>query len=368
MKGLYQRGGVWWYRFTRGRRQVRVTLGTRDEAEAIRLAQRVRAMPELVVDAGDDPIDGYCRHLATGGRTRMTIAARRATLGALQRTAGVEMSRVTPAHAAGWFDGVRNDCAGSTSVVYLQQARHFFDWMVSTGRMLRNPMEGIEPPLVKPAARRRVLTEAEAARLFEKCRDEGMRFALFCALHAGLRKDEIVNARPEWFDLAAGLLHIQATGDWHPKDRANRTIPLTDEFKTFLRGYGLPSPFMLPGRREARGRWRYRYDFRRPFVNLLAECKINGATFHDLRRTFASRLVSRGVSIYKVARWLGDGLAVVERHYGFLQSEDAEINLVSRLGPTVPEIKKQVSGTRTTRRARPAIKAAARRSPHSIRD
>jgi integrase len=340
MKGLYQRGGVWWYRFSRGRRQMRITLGTRDEAEAIRLAQRVVSMPELVVDSGgDDPVDGYCRHLATGGRTRMTIDARRTTLGALRRVADCAMDRVTPAIAAAWYDGIRRDCAGSTAVSYLQQARHFFDWMVSRGRMLRNPLDGLQPPLVRPAARRRVLSDEETARLFEMCGDEALRFALFSALHAGLRKDEIVNARPEWFDLDAGLLHIQASADWHTKDRDNRTIPLTVEFKKFLADYGLPAPFMLPGRRQARGRWRYRYDFRRPFERLLARCGITGATFHDLRRTFASRLVSRGVSIYKVARWLGDGLAVVERHYGHLQPQDDEINLVSTMSARAERVR-----------------------------
>ena len=51
-------------------------------------------------------------------------------------------------------------------------------------------------------------------------------------------------------------------------------------------------------------------------------------TFHDLRRTFASLHVSRGTSIYKVARWLGDRVDVVEDHYGHLIPNDSEINSV----------------------------------------
>ena len=48
-------------------------------------------------------------------------------------------------------------------------------------------------------------------------------------------------------------------------------------------------------------------------------------TFHDARRTFASLLVSSGVSLYKVARWLGDGVRVVEKHYGHLQPDNGDI-------------------------------------------
>ena len=49
-------------------------------------------------------------------------------------------------------------------------------------------------------------------------------------------------------------------------------------------------------------------------------------TFHDLRRTFASLHVSAGTSIYKVAKWLGDEVRVVEESYGHLIPQDLEIN------------------------------------------
>jgi len=49
-------------------------------------------------------------------------------------------------------------------------------------------------------------------------------------------------------------------------------------------------------------------------------------TFHDLRRTFASLHVSRGTSIYKVAKWLRDTVEVVEDTYGHLIPQDAQID------------------------------------------
>ena len=73
-------------------------------------------------------------------------------------------------------------------------------------------------------------------------------------------------------------------------------------------------------------RYRYRYDFRKVFDKLASDCGLDWLTFHDLRRTFASLHVSRGTSIYKVARWLGDGVDVVEKHYGHLIPQDSEIN------------------------------------------
>src|SRR4029434_5275824 len=103
---------------------------------------------------------------------------------------------------------------------------------------------------------------------------------------------------------------------------------MREEFRQFvLSEYGLPSPFMVePKKKEMVGKWRYRYDFRRPFEELVkgmlpAHNHGNpGAkiTVHTMRHTFASLLVSAGKSIYKVAGWLGNGIRVTEERYAYL--------------------------------------------------
>jgi len=101
---------------------------------------------------------------------------------------------------------------------------------------------------------------------------------------------------------------------------------MTEDLRAWVRDvYGLRSPFMLaPAVKH--GRYRYRFDFRKGFDALVRRCDLRDVTFHDLRRTFASLLVSRGVSLYKVAKWLGDELDTVQAYYGHLIPQDAEIN------------------------------------------
>ena len=143
-----------------------------------------------------------------------------------------------------------------------------------------------------------------------------------------MRKNEIIEARPDWFDLHNNLIHIQATATFQPKDRDNRSVPLTREFRRWIEThYGLQEPFMLEPK-STHGSYRYRYDFRASFVNLTKRCGFPELTFHDLRRTFASLHVSRGTSIYKVARWLGDGVEVVDNHYGHRIPQDDEIDTI----------------------------------------
>jgi integrase len=169
-------------------------------------------------------------------------------------------------------------------------------------------------------------------RVVDKATDPELKFILYAGFHAGLRKSEILGARVFWFDLGAGILHVQNEPDagFILKDRENRSVPLTGEFKNFLTEYLRgrdPAAYALRPE-DSGGKGDYRYDFKRVFASHFKKCGVT-CTAHDMRRSFASNLVSRGVSIYKVARWLGDGVAVVEKSYGHLAPADRDIDALS---------------------------------------
>ena len=132
----------------------------------------------------------------------------------------------------------------------------------------------------------KTLKPEDARKLIDACKEPGLKFALYCGLHAGFRKREVIEAVPEWFDLEAGVIRIGPTPTYSPKPRE---ITLTDEFKNWLKEvYGLPSPFMLvpikAREQRASTKTRYRYDFGSAFQNLIAKCHLD-VSFDDLRRT-----------------------------------------------------------------------------------
>jgi integrase len=114
------------------------------------------------------------------------------------------------------------------------------------------------------------------------------------------------------------------------KDRDNRTVPLTEEFSSFLRVFlkgRSPREYAIrPSKKEA-GVWKYRYDFQKRVLSHFAKCGVE-CSIHDMRRSFASNLVSAGESVYIVAKWLGDGVQVVERSYGHLAPSPDDINRI----------------------------------------
>ena len=158
--------------------------------------------------------------------------------------------------------------------------------------------------------------------------DRVLTFALLAGFDGGLRRDEISEARVSWFDLETKVLDVSNYGDFVTKDRDKRVIPLTDRFVDFLKSYLADrdkTEYVLAPEKIEKGSNRYRYDVSKRVRAHFKRCKVK-CSIHDMRRSFASNRVSAGISVYKVARWLGDGIVVVERSYGHLAPQDAEIN------------------------------------------
>jgi len=328
------------FRYWDGTKQVRRSMGTEDESEAVREAAKLLQAPKLVETSNyEAEIALYFEIQRKADRlSRQSIEARSAILPLFfEQTGKMKVLDVRKSDVQQWYES--RTCKEDTRQTYVRWIRAFYKSLIERGRIRSNPCDGVKMGRMRPAARRSTITKDQVALLIEQCTDESLKFVLFCGFHAGMRKHEAIEARPEWFDLGTGHIHIGPTPTWLPKDRERRSVPLSKAFKAFLATYGLRTPYMLaPDVRP--GKSIYRYDFERAYKKHIATVNSKGekdaaeagvkwvaikCTFHDARRTFASQLVSAGVSVYKVARWLGDGVAVVEKHYGHLQPDNGDL-------------------------------------------
>ena len=77
-----------------------------------------------------------------------------------------------------------------------------------------------------------------AQRLIENAPTDDLRFVLFCGFHAGMRKLEIVEAVPEWFDLRAKTPSLYGVNEGQSYERSVRTsclyFSLTPEGRTAI--------------------------------------------------------------------------------------------------------------------------------------
>jgi integrase len=341
LRGLYKRGKIWWYRWGVDGRGYHQSLKTQNEDEAIAKALAIRRTPELVKsDEWKKDVRSFIRHKVSLREFRegQSSKIREDKLVSIGQEIGIStVAQLDTERIQTWYDAMR--VAPSTRQTYLNYLSSFCAWLVEKRMLRENPCTRVQRGKIHRAGRKSFLEPEDVDKLIAAVDDrvvaisgeakglsnDELKFILLCGFDAGLRTEEIIEAQPHWFDLRRGLLHVQATENWIPKDNEARTIPLTQRFQEFLSTFLRREDKYVLKPSATKSAWRYRYDFRRPFKKFVAAAGYPTLTRHDMRRTFASLRVSAGVSIYKVARWLGDGVAVVERSYGHLIPLDSDI-------------------------------------------
>jgi integrase len=208
----------------------------------------------------------------------------------------------------------------------LNQARH-------SGLIPTNPCRTI--PKLPEDHEPRFLSDEELAGLVRLLhRPQDARLAEVIA-ETGLRKGEALAVRLDQVDVAPldisrQLLPNCTLGPL--KNRRARLVGLSRRAQELMReqrawlreewlaqGKGSPrgSDFLWPGRRLGPMR-RDTWDRALRQAAELAELPV---TTHDLRHTYAARMIDGGLDIYTLARQLGDSLAVTERIYAHLYPE-----------------------------------------------
>jgi integrase len=308
-------------------KRIQMSLKTSDYAEAVTKALDIRADPFLITaDPLRAEIEAFIDYKVR--QNEYSSASAESKRYALNEFTSfikkADPATITPPDVERFYQTLRSRVAESTAQGYITTLRSFFNRLLETRKVRTNVVKAVKLARLDTKGRTDYCTAVLRDKLIRKCKRADLKFVLFCGFHAGMRKNEIIEARPDWFDLGAKLIHIRKTSTFRPKDRDERTIPMTSEFKAFLKNYGLRSPFMLHPE-IPHGKSRYRWDFRRPWVKYMVRHKCSEVTPHIARHTFASLLASAGVSIYKIAQWLGDDVRVVQQHYAKLLPKDADI-------------------------------------------
>ena len=174
-------------------------------------------------------------------------------------------------------------------------------------------------------ARTRTLTDSEERRLLGSCggtrtieyqrkgkdlklkvdgNNPYLKAVILLGLDSGMRRGEILKLEWKDLDFEAGVVNILGT---HTKTQRTRTAPLTTRTAAELKALenfgedGRIFPFN---------------DFKRSWATALKVAKIEGLTFHDLRRTFVTRLQANGVSIGIASELAGHSrLETTQKHY-----------------------------------------------------
>jgi integrase len=153
------------------------------------------------------------------------------------------------------------------------------------------------------------------------------------ALYSGMRKTEQLSLQWSDVDFRMGQIKVRES-----KAGKSRVIPMNETLSDTLRRLPrtLNNPFVFIGRIEGERM----ADLPREWEEYVSAAGIADFHWHDLRHTFASRLVMAGIPLRAVQELLGhQSLAMTER-YSHLAPEDLKdaVAVLSKSNQLAPEL------------------------------
>jgi site-specific recombinase XerD len=222
---------------------------------------------------------------------------------------------------------------GSTVNKYRSFISSVFSFAVRSGRLPSNPCAKVKR-YPNNESRTRFLSDAEESQLRQVIRrdypESEAEFDL--ALHTGIRRGEqfsLLRELRESVDLERGMITVRGkTGERH--------VPINSRARMALEQLLCRStkPPVLPRRYKANAR----RDWRKWLEKSIREAKIANFTWHDLRHTFASRLVMAGVDLSTVQKLLGHKSILMTMRYAHLSPShtSAAVEKIVRTTAQVP--------------------------------
>lgn len=167
-----------------------------------------------------------------------------------------------------------------------------------------NPVSRLSFSVGNRNARDRWLTIEEEKTLLEKATNPiWLRSFLMVALHTGMRRGEILDLRWQNVDMLKTLIRIVKS-----KNGEKRSIPMSHTLVNLFKGMKVRDisgrVFPISGS-----------SVRHAFDKVVEKVNLKDFRFHDLRHTFATRLVQNGVDLYKVKELLGHKTITMTMRY-----------------------------------------------------
>jgi integrase len=316
--GLVKRGKYWCMRFRYHGRQVRRSTGTTNRRLAETILGKVRAQ---IVE------ERYFEALEERTRTFDELMERYLTEHAAKKS--------EPRHYRGYFNNLKAFFGGRTlaeitpKLIADYKAQRYAAGLkpASINRELASLKKAFnlavrewewcrENPVSKVSMERennkrdRWLSVEEEARLLQGCASWLHDIVTF-ALHTGMRMGEILELTWRGVDFSRRTVMVVRS-----KNGERRTIPVNETVLSVLRQKSkvrsLRTELVFCSRVFTPMESGH---LRRSFRLALGKAKIDDFHFHDLRHTFATRLIQAGVDLYKVQRLLGHKSPIMTQRY-----------------------------------------------------
>jgi len=323
--GVFRRNGVWVIDYYDGFRRRRKAIGpAKGEAKKILAEKRLEVRrggredrPRLDAPRFDQFIERYKEYSRANKRGFYNERYR------IQQIAEFfgkrKLSDLRRWDAEAFKIKLSKTLAPATVNRLLGNLKHMMSMAVAWDILGSNPFSGVKLLRV-PKRTERVLSAEEEAQLlaaFGQVRSPHLRSCVLLALNTGMRKGEILGLRWENVDLGNRLITLY-NGKTTQSDRRIPMNEIVFELLSDLRKQN-SGGFIFPSTRKKDDRFR---DPKVGFMKAVRLAKIPHLRFHDLRHTFATRLVRAGVDLVTVQHLLGHSSITMTTRYAHSLADD----------------------------------------------
>ncbi len=324
--GLVKRGDIWWMSFTYQGQRVRRSTETSDK----RLADSILATVKVKIIEGrffgtlqekertfGEMMDRYVKECSSTKAPASTVRDQNCLQHLLPCFGTKRLVEITPRGLADYKVIRRKEEAAPATVnKELALVRHAFNIAIREWEWCReNPMQKVKLERVYNEIDRWLTSEEEARLLLAV--PAWLSEIIVFALNTGMRQGEILALQWGDVDFDRGTLVVMKS-----KNRERRTIPLNGTVLGLLvakqasasrRGHLV---FTTEGGTPIKP-----WNLVHAFIRARKKAGVENFRFHDLRHTFATRLVQKSVDIYKVQRLLGHKTGLMTQRYAHHSSE-----------------------------------------------
>lgn len=331
--GIFQRGKLWYLDYYFGSKRIREKFGpSKGEAEKA-LASRQTDIARGKFNFAPKSLGPLFGVFAEQYLNLVSIQKRchnneRYVIRQLVRVFGKRRISELTAEDGEGFKTVRARYVKPATVnreltVLKHMLRTAFKWEL----LPKNPFRDVQF-LHVPKSIERILSTQEELKLLQACdrvRGQFLKPLVVLALQTGMRRSELLTLRWHQIDLGRRTLRIinakTVSGD--------RVVPMNDTACRVLTDLATKrtSEFAFPSSRRVGERL---VDLKKGFKKTVQIAGIPHIRFHDLRHTFATRLVQAGVDLITVRQLLGHARITMTVRYAHSPTE-ARIAAVMRL-------------------------------------
>jgi integrase len=296
---LYRRAdnGIWYIALSR---QKRISTGTKDKAQALRLFRRAKAeyldskiavlsgapARKTLAEFADEYLEYRAATVARDTCRADSLALRRAVAHLGGHT---PLSRLKAPHIAAWQAALASEISPASVNVYLRHVKAAFFQAVKWGYLNTNPCQGVKLLRVQEDFPR-YLTHEEVARILAAETCPVFRLFWRFMVAAGCRRSEALGITAKDVDCARRRIALGQT-----KNRRPRQIIINQDVAAVLWE-------MLP---DVGRLWPWKKDYVSHRFQRIAQKAGVKCRLHDLRHTYGSWLAMAGVPLQTIRDLMG---------------------------------------------------------------